>query len=405
MNSDNSLYRWFWATTLTALISMPHLAMAAFVPNEVLVSDASMQNAGIIDPEFDQTTARFCWVDNQGRVWVGKVDRKTGLFTPPDGRYEAIDVNGVTVPEIGNGPEWVYTDHGPEITYAKKQLGTWVLKRAIKNSSGWVTSVVEGSYGASPAIGSLDQGDPNPRLAYVKRLNPWDPGQNLAVYTRFLGDPASESMVPLSDEYFTPGARWIPGSHGIIYSRATDATDPNLKRQVFRYDIGNPEPKQLTFDPGRKKGTLMWEAPEYGREKIFLTLVNERRVDIYRFLDEDNNGVYEWTVINSIDPPSDWDWLWSPEPFVYQGKSYIVMQVTPAKDQASYDFPTEIWIAGIDPANPFYRKISDDLPVNRKDPEIFITENGPYAYILRAKPGGMSPMIYRLDTGLGPQAN
>jgi hypothetical protein len=308
------------------------------------------------------------------------------------------------VPEIGNGPEWVLTEYGPEVTYAKKSLGSWVLARAIQTQTGWVTFIVPDSLGSSPAIGSMDRGDPQPRIAYVKRFNPRDQQSGLAVYTRILGDSNSEAMVPESDVYFTPGGRWIPGTHSIIFSRPLDAVDPNLSRQVFRYDMGAAEPKQRTFDPGRKIGTFMWKAPEYGDERLMLTLVNERRVDIYRYLDNGFNGVYEWTIINRLDPPSDWGLIWSPEPSVYEGKSYIVMQVTPSKDQASYGFPAEIWLAGIDPYQPFYRKISNDAPVNRKDPEIFITENGPYAYILRTTKQG-DPLIFRLDTGLGPQGN
>ena len=63
--------------------------------------------------------------------------------------------------------------------------------------------------------------------------------RGLAVYTRFLGDPSSETMVPESDKYFTPGDRWKPGSRSIIYSRPVETDDPSLNRQVSRYDMGS----------------------------------------------------------------------------------------------------------------------------------------------------------------------
>ena len=54
----------------------------------------------------------------------------------PNGHYEAIDDNGVTVPEIGNGPEWARTEHGPEVTQPKKALGSWVPMQAIQTQNG-----------------------------------------------------------------------------------------------------------------------------------------------------------------------------------------------------------------------------------------------------------------------------
>jgi hypothetical protein len=48
------------------------------------------------------------------------------------------------------------------------------------------------------------------------------------------------------------------------------------------------------------------------------------------------------------------------------------MTTSPTADQASLDIPTEIWVAGIDPDQPFFRKLNDDRQLVRKDPEALV---------------------------------
>lgn len=69
-----------------------------------------------------------------------------------------------------------------------------------------------------------------------------------------------------------------------------------------------------------------------------------------------------------------------------------------SNNQQSFTVPTEIWLANIDPDDKWYRRLSGTSKNVRKDPEVYISNQGPYIYINAG--GG----IYRLDTGLGPQS-
>ena len=67
-------------------------------------------------------------------------------------------------------------------------------------------------------------------------------------------------------------------------------------------------------------------------------------------------------------------------------------------------------MTGIDPAHPSFRILTSDTPNvrSRRDPEYYITSNGPYIYYNRYvaivdQPGkAVSEGVFRVDTGLGP---
>ena len=370
-----------------------------FVPNEVLVSDPTMGLRGIIDPEVDSLNSQFCWIDRRGSLWVGYIDPATGLFDPTNGRGRLIDTDAVTVGEIGNGPEWVYTNVGPQIAYTKHVGPAVALARAYYQGGGvWTNHLLENGYFRLGPIGTLDRGDTTPKIAYQGPNN----GGTRAIYVRDLTDASTEQMIPTTDMFRTPGARWIPGKNAAIFTRPMPSgTLP--PRQVFSYDMDLQQLEQLTFDTGNKIAVFMWQAPEYNDEYVFFALIGKKKLGLYRRLDQDGDGIAEWTRIQIIDPPSTGDYIWSPEPFVYQGKSYLMMVTSTSDDQKSLTVPSEIWLTDIDPVDPLYRKISDAREVNRKDPEIYFSEQGPYVYASVAEQVD-GPDMYRFDTGLGPQA-
>jgi hypothetical protein len=78
------------------------------------------------------------------------------------------------------------------------------------------------------------------------------------------------------------------------------------------------------------------------------------------------------------------------------------MVTSKTNDQQSLIDPTDIWLAGIDPNIPFYRQLSDSTIKVRKDPEVFVTQKGPFIYYTPVNPDGTSQGVYRVDTRLGP---
>ena len=167
------------------------------------------------------------------------------------------------------------------------------------------------------------------------------------------------------------------------------------------YDRDTQQLEQLTFDDGNKLAAFMWRAPEYNNEFIFFALIGQKKLGIYRYVAIDDKGTYQWERIQVINPPSAGDFISLPEPFVYQGKSYITMVTSETADQQSTGVPSEIWLTDVDPVDPLNRRLSDSDVVNRKDPQVYFSDDGPYIFISRADETG--PVIMRLDSGLGPQ--
>jgi hypothetical protein len=375
-------------------------ADAAFQPNEVIVSDPNLSFLdGIVDMEFDGLS-RFVWVDRTGNVWIGNVDKTTGLFDPPDGRAELVDADAVTVNEIGNGPEWVFTDAGPQVLYAKHIGSTTALAKASYRDGVWHPRFLNQTLDRVGPVGSLDRHDPSAAIAYRGPNYLVDPPSITAQYLRDLADSASEQMIPTTDEYRVAAVRWVPNTKSVIFTRPMPNELWPPRRQVFVYDLEQQQLEQLTADAGTKSAVFMLQAPEYADEYVLVTLIDEKFLGIYRKLDLDGDGIQEWTRVQEIDPPG-LDFIWSPEPFVFRGKSYVVMVTSPTDDQRDLTVPTEIWMADLDPANTLYRRLSDDRELVRKDPEVFMSRQGPYVYIQVAADGNSD--IYRLDTGLGPQ--
>ena len=91
----------------------------------------------------------------------------------------------------------------------------------------------------------------------------------------------------------------------------------------------------------------------------------------------------------------------------YNGKSYVFMVAY----LGTNDYPSEVWISSIDPANPLARRITDtSLLRARNDPEVFITDTfGPMIYYNRYDPSidpahplcaDCSEGVYRANPGL-----
>jgi hypothetical protein len=214
--------------------------------------------------------------------------------------------------------------------------------------------------------------------------------------------------VPNSDQ--SGGARrWVEGLNAIIFT--ADTVDPLgvVVPQVFLYHADTKILEQLTNDSGGKLGAFMWRAPEYNNEYVFFTMVDRTKLQVYRKIDADGDGLLEWTAINTIPSPVSLPYIWSPEPFVYKGRSFIFMQLSSNRYVNDMGVPTQLGMTGIDPANPSFRMLTNDSNVRRvrMDPEVFITAQGPYIYYNRyipatttrhARPDG----IWRADTKLGP---
>lgn len=369
---------------------------AQFITNVV---ELDLGGRKVPDPEFDPIEFQVTWQDEVGRgteaekkrrLWVAPVDRQTGdiLFD------QAIQLDNNLAPNApissgnatGNGPEWVYAEGGSQILYTKQvePFGPdgWRVGRAQKIDGEWVAAPLDPELKGGAPNGSKSANDPNPLFNYF-----FKEGDNRFMAWRELNNPDNGGIVPFP---FTSGARWVPEERFFVSTTATE--DVN---QVVTFASDTETVTQLTFDTGVVKDKpQMWHAPEFNNELIFFAIESnaaspkrQDRLGIYRNIDG------EWQRIHTIDPPSDLPIIDSPEHFVYNNKSYIVMATVPEQGQGS-----QLWLAGIDPEDNLYRQISNpEEETASTDPEPFITDEG--AFIYYAKGGGSQ--IFRADTGLG----
>ncbi len=354
----------------------------------------------IIDYEFDYANPRFVWTDftDGGKLWLGYVDPLTGDFLPPDGKAELLDTDTIYQ---GNGPEWVASKAGPTLVYNKKLPNKRIgLAKAQEIDGTWISDYLARSKGLLNPLGSLNEEDRNPYIFYLLRLG----NEEHVLAWRFLDFARTEEEVPMS--LGATGGRWVPGKRELVFS----TTLPDGTRQAFLYDCRTGVLEQLTFDSGRKQTIFMWQAPEFDGEYIFFASVKMTDwsvIRVYRKMDADLDGVEEWTVFRTITPPSQGIYFWSPEPFVHNGKSYISLVASTSPNHKATDVPSQVWLADIDPVGGFVQNLTMDPNRLRLDPEVFVTDQGPYIYYNREIPETATDPrikegIYRVDSGLGP---
>jgi len=372
-----------------------------WAPNETQVSP----QADLIDAEFSQSRAMITWSDEIGRLWIAYVDPETGDVSPSDGHGILVDPDVMRFQDAQktkNGPEWVSTSLGDHIVYTKyagrHTDGNSRIGYAYPDANGvWQGGYLDANLVRKAPYGSLTDGDPAPRITYV------DHRENH--YWRDLWDPSSEQLIPDFPASNYP-IYHVRGARAVLYPLAVDGTD-----QVFYRDLDSGVVEQLTSDPGQKYQMFMWPAPEFGGEMVFMTLVDEVELRLYRKLPDPVTGVMTWTpIVRHLTTGG--AKLYSPEPFVYDGKSYAFMSAS----NRGAKFRSEIWIANFDAAAPIFRRITptDELRT-RTDPEVFITAKGPMIYFNRLVPDSSSTGrpktcreircsegMWRADPGLGP---
>jgi hypothetical protein len=382
------------AAALSALL--PLAAAAQFVPAERLASTTR----GLIDPEFNQAKGQFAWVDLSGSIWVGGIDRASGELVPRTGKLALIERGAAPSGGLGftlNGPEWAYGADFDRIVYTRFLPGTAPVPANARLGAAW--QLPDGSWtrrtlSAERALnapyGSEEAGDAAPRITY-----------NDAAGNRFwreLLKPETEASLPGLPKAQFPVARFARGERSAVYPLPVDGVD-----QAFRYHLGSGVLEQLTFDAGAKEQPWVWRAPDFNNEMVLMATVAQSTLVLYRQgLDAANPS--RWVPWTSLQAPLGGRFF-STEPFVYGGKSYVVMMVIVGA------YPTSIWVADFDAAAPMLRRITPELPDRaRADPEVFVTDRGPIVFFGRYDPtkgssclcSACAEGLYRAETGITP---
>lgn len=391
--------------SLLALLAAPAAVFAdtvdeTFIPESVLVSDPE---SPVVDFEPEPVFYRFAWVDTSGDMWAGRVDKTTGELVPPDGKGQLLDTQVAKAREFLNGPEWALTNSGPQVVYTRSLPFGPQLHKAYFDRGGWVTEALRGGIYKYGPYGSLDRGDPSPRVFYKGPADlafPEDPAE--AFYWRYLDQPGSETKF---GDRISP-TRWVPGYQQILYTAIPEGV-PGRIAQVYLYDVETDSSQQLTTSSGSKASPRIWTAPDLGNSRILEVATDRESLEVY-IETIGPGGESEWTLLHDLVVPeqSVGPYIYNARPFVHGAQSYIVMLAMECLGTCDGKYTrrgglTDVWLVGSLDGEPAWRRISDPVGAFREDPETLPIQGSPYVYIYRFASEDETPDgVYKLATGL-----
>jgi hypothetical protein len=415
LKTTHNLAKLAWMTCTFATISLLFTwGMKPAMAGQPPLVEIQITADEIIDNEYDQDNARFTFTDRDGNLWIGYYDKSTGAFYPPNGHGLLVDTGAAFSTDFGNGPEWAYSQQGPEIVYTKYLAGkplesryAGIAKASAVNGSWSGGFLPNGGKFHSP-IATLNRNDPYPLINFQDVAD-------TVVYWSAMDVPTTQQLVPNSDR--SAGSRRFvscstcPDANpmkAIIFTAQPPGSPQGTYPQVFLYHTDTSVLEQLTSDNTSKMGAFMWRAPEYNNDYVFFTMVSRTNLVVYRNLAQPD-GSMQWAPVATITAPTTLPYIWSPEPFVYNGRSFIFFQIGSSNLANDMSVPTQIAMSGIGPGPTNFRMLTNDSTIKRvrMDPEVVFLDGGPSIYYNRyllatSSHKSQQDGIWRADTGLGP---
>jgi hypothetical protein len=357
--------------TLSSVLVAAMLAReshAQFVPNETEVCPAS---ARVTDPEFDRNSQQMAYFDGAGALRVAPV--------APDGSIASAGCLGTIVSKnvvislpglpFKNGPEWAGSQRGRELYFTRADSAGRAYMARVRFSNGaWRGSNLADSTDRGLALVSDDATDAEPRLVYMHTIG--NTG-NYELAWREAGRPETEAVVPGVVDTGTGGApRWLAGSRTLTLG----LPDSSGTRQATLYDVDTGMLRTLTTDAGHKDHVWLWPAPEFAGALAMMTVVDGCCLRFYREV----AGIWQVTREIKANDFSRRPLIFSPEPVVYDGRSFVVMQLASQRIGYSEIWMVEMAATGLPPlllSDPARRNLS------RTEPEWMVTPSGLFVYV------------------------
>jgi len=402
---------WFKGFLILSLLGFIASASAQTVPAPSGPDVRATSNMTMLDPEFNYRTRQFVWVDvGNGNIWVGSYDRATGNFIPEDGRGSlieaAVSVGGL-YPGLGftlNGPEWARGTPTDYVVYTRDNaVGDPTARNSLiglasQNTAGtWTRQTIVTARRNGP-IGSISRNS-NAKISYQDDLG--------THYVRTVTDSQSETALPgLTATGLTPVARFADNANIVAYQ-----VNLNGVQQAVAYNMDTKVMTQLTHDSAEKNQSWLFSAPEFDGALALAVIAGKTRIRMYAPV-VGQSGAVKYELAGSLTAPQGGQWF-SLEPFAYQGRTYVLAQLT----VAGGTYPTSIWLGGFDPANPVLRQLTPNGASYeaRADAEFVPLSTGvmiTYSKFdtRKCKPGAPSAWLcmegllglFRADTGLLP---
>ena len=356
------------------------LALADFVPDDQVVSDRA---GDLPQPEFDRATSRIIWQDRQNRLWVGQVDSITGVLDPTNGKGELVDTGLAPPGQSGNTPRYTYGRDQHAIVYTKSVDGHLHLAKAVETATNWQLTLLENGADRWHANGTPEETTGLAMIVYNQ-----EGPVSTVVSWRELDHPDSEQTV----DVLHAGGRFL-GTEPALLVLGRDATHV---MQVFQIPFATGVPEQITFGSESKQSAFIWWAPEY-QSYIFTVMVDVAELAFYRRID----GV--WANFYQLSIPNGKPYVSSPEAFVINDTSYVAVVSCDHIDPSVWQprGASQLWVTGIDPANPFFRRIDDpSYRAQRMEPEPYLLEGEAVVYYTEIDPVTKFHLAKRARTGL-----
>lgn len=331
-----------------------------------------------VDPEFDSENNRISYRDSwilDGEVWVGSLNPEDGTLITDTVIWLDDHLSPILTYD-GNGPEWMRDNGADKVIYTRDEgdglhrMYLWSTETELSQPIG-----PEDGINRFHFAGTKSPDGPG-KVLYKRRLFP---SGDWGIFWLDLSNPTQEFHIP-NVELAVSLPTWIDSDH-VLYSKLHD----DGRIQLAHYDTATHTQTVLTTDDGDKLGAYAWHAPEVGGQLLYMAAVrfegNEyaTEVRIYQGL-EGASAATLFTTLAAREITRQEMNILSPEPFVYDGRSYISLSLAP--DEFTV---TSVWVfslpdgAGGDPLPP-QRVDNPNLRVKKLDPEVYVTPYGAFIY-------------------------
>ena len=322
-----------------------------------------------IDAEILQSDAKLTFQSTGGEIWVANLDPETGLFQNPTGKDILMDSGAANLRTTYNGPEFGVDRDGWAVYYTKQSDGVLqAWKSELENGKPKASPLTHGPKRRQSVLVGKDREASAVRVLYLQGSR--DGGDFQWIDERRPDQPQFASSLLGVDS-----PRWIDDTSKFVYV----ASQGDASGQIHLVDVNSGERRQVTNDAGVKTFAYGWRAPDFGNELLLLAMIDKQSVAVY----SDSGGKY-WSRIAMIKPPAEskFNYFGSPEPFVFDGKSYISMVLKSQATQGRFK-DSEVWIMGVgETASGRYQERVDDggAPLMRSDPETYVTDDHVFIY-------------------------
>lgn len=368
---------------LFSLALIASLQAQDFTIMDKVISDSSQS---LTDPEIDWIGHHLTWANNEG-IWVGKIDPATGLFIPQNGKGILIDptpsYRGMQA--VANGPEWAMSKNGAILIYpdsATTESGFQIGTSKLVNGN-WITAPLPNSLNRIPFFGSYDETYQKDGItcASVDPITLKGTGMKLRnTFDNLEITPPTEFS----------GGRWIKGFYGVSLGQEKKAP-----YEAGYFDAVKQEYVQAATFSNPIDQVWVVPMPEYNNIKVLWCIEKKEEQDEIALYALINNV---WKKSGSLKLPTDRKEIYSPEPFWWNGKTYLFL-LARARDNQPRSLYTQVWIMALDPAEQFYRMVSEEKSANRSDPEVYYTSTEPVIYYTETRPDKIK-VIRMCATGL-----